>query len=108
MAHPADDIVLFTIHCCPGFLTSFRLSSSRVLLYALEMICSVLLDHIPHIVAPGNRASQLDEDFVHTAKKVFPLMNEKRMNLIEKAGPGATESTLSGLPTLLTTTTTSI
>ncbi len=41
-----------------------------------EMICSVLLDHIPHIVAPGNRASQLDEDFVHTAKKVFPLMAE--------------------------------
>ena len=73
------------------------------------MICSVLLDHIPHIVAPGNRASQLDEDFVHTAKKVFPLMNEKRMNLIlRRRGPEQPESTLSGLPTLLTTTTTSI
>ena len=33
----------------------------------------MLLDHVPHMVAPG-RASQLDENFVHTAKKVFPLM----------------------------------
>ena len=39
----------------------------------LSRICSVLLDHIPHMVVSG-KASKLDEKFVHTAKQVFPLM----------------------------------
>ena len=39
-----------------------------------EMICSVLLDHRPGIVS--GTASELDQRFVETSKRVFPLMAE--------------------------------
>ena len=39
-----------------------------------EMICSVLLDHRPGIVSGA--ASELDQRFVETSKRVFPLMAE--------------------------------
>ena len=39
-----------------------------------EMICSILLDRRPGIVS--GQASDLDERFVHTSRRVFPLMAE--------------------------------